>query len=99
MTSTGPWALTDWSARRISFREHELGGSDHAAREPMTEDAADLGGRVDRIQKRIARATERVAEQAKPRGSVRSKMSVREKAAYVRDHGREAYLALPWQAR
>jgi hypothetical protein len=44
----------------------------------MTEDAADLG---DRLQKRIARATQRVAEQTKPRGPVRSKMSVREKAA------------------
>jgi hypothetical protein len=56
----------------------------------------DTDRRLEQLSKRIAEATEKLAA---PKAPERSKMSIRERVAYVREHGADAYLELPWSSR
>jgi hypothetical protein len=59
-------------------------------------DEDDIEARMARLTARIAKATERIAEHNKPPVPERSRMSVREKAQFISEHGQAEYLKLPW---
>jgi hypothetical protein len=55
--------------------------------------------RHQRILDRLVKASEQTAENTRRRPPERSRMSIRERVAYVREHGADAYLRLPWADR